>query len=194
MVLLLITGNGCDDDQISVYREPRQKKRASTDYTDQSEAIDYRSSMLIDWDLPAGWRYASYDHPIRQATILAGDDPVNMLEIAVTSLPGDGGGLLANINRWRWQIGLEPVSESNLNDHVQILPDTVFTIYLVDLTAEQIRLNDHGNEPGRLLAAVVSTGESTWFVKAVSSIDIIAAHRDAFIEFVRSFRYHGESR
>ncbi len=35
--------------------------------------------------------------------------------------PGDGGGLLANFNRWRGQLGLGPVTEADLAKEVQPL-------------------------------------------------------------------------
>jgi hypothetical protein len=36
-------------------------------------------------------------------------DPDGKAEVTVSAFPGDTGGLLANLNRWRGQIGLEPV-------------------------------------------------------------------------------------
>ena len=36
----------------------------------------------------------------------------------MTVLQGDGGGLLSNVNRWRGQLGLEPVEEG-FEGHVE---------------------------------------------------------------------------
>jgi hypothetical protein len=62
-----------------------------------------------EWTLPAGWQ-AREGSGMRFATLM----PEPGLELSVTSLDQAGGGLLANINRWREQVGLEPLEESEL--------------------------------------------------------------------------------
>jgi hypothetical protein len=55
--------------------------------------------------LPAGWTVGP-ENGMRKATwIVAGPDGTKA-EIAVTVFPGNVGGLTANVNRWRGQIGL----------------------------------------------------------------------------------------
>ncbi len=55
--------------------------------------------------LPAGWSVGP-ENGMRKATwIVAGPDGTKA-EIAVTVFPGNVGGLTANVNRWRGQIGL----------------------------------------------------------------------------------------
>lgn len=61
------------------------------------------------WTLPAGWS----DGPasgMRFATLKV-DEAV---ELAVTRLDGDGGGLAENVNRWRGQLGLAPLAEAEV--------------------------------------------------------------------------------
>ena len=40
------------------------------------------------------------------------------VDISVTTFPGDVGGELMNINRWRQQIGLSPISIDSLDEHI----------------------------------------------------------------------------
>jgi hypothetical protein len=63
----------------------------------------------LEWDAPAEWRDGG-ERMMREATLVlpAGDPP---LEVAISKLGYDGNRqpyLLANINRWRGQLGLEP--------------------------------------------------------------------------------------
>jgi len=59
--------------------------------------------------LPAGWSVGP-ENAMRKATwIVAGPDGTKA-EIAVNVFPGNVGGQTANVNRWRGQIGLPPVS------------------------------------------------------------------------------------
>jgi hypothetical protein len=69
-----------------------------------------KADKPVTWVLPEGWR----DGPkkSRYATILigAGDEP---LELTVISA---GGNLLDNVNRWRGQVGLDPLKQENLSE------------------------------------------------------------------------------
>ena len=68
------------------------------------------------WTLPSGWQQRD-GSDIRYATlVLAGDSAAGKpLEVSVTVLPKSGDDedyALVNINRWRGQIGLEPVTDA----------------------------------------------------------------------------------
>lgn len=80
------------------------------------------------WTLPPGWRTEA-GSGMRFATIVAADGT----EISVTVLDGDGGGLLANVNRWRGQVGLAPIGETELPTCTRAVGDAV----VVDLVEEE---------------------------------------------------------
>ena len=66
----------------------------------------------LKWTLPSGWQEEA-GRGDRVATFkLGGGEP--RLELTVTRLDGDAGGLLANVNRWRDQLGRGRVSEAEL--------------------------------------------------------------------------------
>jgi len=66
----------------------------------------------VKWTLPATWTEEK-GGPARIASLKFGDrDP--RLEMTVVKLPGDGGGLTANVNRWREQLGLDRASEADV--------------------------------------------------------------------------------
>jgi hypothetical protein len=66
----------------------------------------------VKWTVPPGWTEEKGGQA-RQASFKFGDrDP--KLEMTVVKLPGDGGGLAANVNRWREQIGLDRASEAEV--------------------------------------------------------------------------------
>ncbi len=69
------------------------------------------------WDLPEGWTQRSGDAN-RLATLAA-----DGLEIAISSLPNPSadwdGYVLANLNRWRGQLQLSPISAEQLSQAVQ---------------------------------------------------------------------------
>ncbi|HEX7898767.1 MAG TPA: hypothetical protein VF950_13470, partial [Planctomycetota bacterium] len=65
----------------------------------------------VRWTLPAGWKEEKGPGD-RVATLAFGD-----LELSVTKLAGTAGGPLANINRWRNQLGLPALAEGELATH-----------------------------------------------------------------------------
>ena len=70
----------------------------------------------VRWTAPAGWTEEK-GRGDRVATLRLGD-----LEMSVTRLGGNAGGTLANVNRWRGQIGLPPLAESELAGNSRPLP------------------------------------------------------------------------
>jgi hypothetical protein len=86
------------------------------------------------WTLPQGWTVEKGSRPNRYATILVGDKELQELTITKFGNDGQAGDVLANVNRWRNQVALPPITENDLRDDVKELNVEVGTIKLVDLT------------------------------------------------------------
>ena len=63
--------------------------------------------------LPAGWSVGP-ENSMRKATWIVSGPKGSTAEIAVTVFPGSVGGLAANVNRWRGQVGLPPSSPDEI--------------------------------------------------------------------------------
>jgi len=115
---------------------------------------------------------------MRVATFLAGPD--GDIEVALTAFPGDVGGMLANVNRWRGQMGLAPVDEAGLAEDVRILDHEGVPVAIVDLI---------GADGLRMLGAIVEPGDGqTWFLKATAESESLDAIESEFVEFARTIR------
>ncbi|RMH24586.1 MAG: hypothetical protein D6692_12750 [Planctomycetota bacterium] len=66
------------------------------------------------WIVPAGWTEDPEPRQMRLATYIA-PDPSGPVEVAVSRFGGRVGGDLANINRWRGQMGLPAIEEAELD-------------------------------------------------------------------------------
>jgi hypothetical protein len=86
----------------------------------------------IRWTLPPGWQEEK-GAPEREASFSFGDREPK-LELAVSRLAGDGGGLAANVNRWRGQLGLESAGSTEMTSLLQKVSGPDFEVLLVDLT------------------------------------------------------------
>lgn len=156
----------CDDNGVHAYRAPKQHVHTHAD-----------EAPSVTWIAPQGWESVASDQQMRLATFRPGP---GLPEVSLTAFPGDTGGLLANINRWRGQIGLGPIDEAQLAQTVQT--DTVegVKVTTVDIT---------GASGQEMLGAIVVPGDGkTWFVKATGDPDAIARLKPAFSVFARTFR------
>jgi hypothetical protein len=104
---------------------------------------------------------------------------------AVSGLKGDGGGLTANINRWRAIVGLEPLAEKDALATTRPITVDGLSGHSLDLTGPGAT----GKPPARVLVAVVKQGEQTWYFKLEGPPDLVATQKSAFDEFLKSVRF-----
>lgn len=136
------------------------------------------------WDTPATWkvkpassmRLASFDIP-------AGDDSV---DCSIVQLMGPAGGLVANVIRWRGQIGLPKATDVEIMESAENFECALGTIYYVKLFNEN-------NPEDAILAAVIPQRMATLFVKGRGTIEALRQVESEFIKFSRSIREVAES-
>lgn len=138
------------------------------------------------WEVPAGWEEGRASSIRRGSFAVSGSDG-QTVDIAVTVFPGDVGGLLANINRWRNQIGLASIGP----DGVDALTETI-TIgdreaLLVNLAGDPP--STPGATPQAMTVAILMQGQNSWFFKMTGDAPLVAANKAALIAFVQSVRF-----
>lgn len=153
-----------------------------SDATMANTAVSTAAGPGLAWDVPAGWTTGP-EKPMRKATLLLpATDGTPAAELAVTAFPGDVGGNLANVNRWRGQLSLPPIGQAELGSALQ-------HIDVGSLHIDVIELVGPGTPPAqRLLGAIVPYSGATWFFKLSGPDAAIAAQKDAFLAFVRTIR------
>ena len=133
---------------------------------------------LPNWQVPSGWKAAG-PKPMRLASFDIPDAAGNG-DVSISKLSGNGGGLLANVNRWRGQVGLAPLEAGALAANSKAVAtaggDSGTWVELV------------GTEK-TILGAIVARGEVSWFFKLTAPAPVAAQNRDAFEQFVRSIRF-----
>lgn len=130
------------------------------------------------WTVPAGWAKLDQQKPMRHATYTAGEG-ANKVEVVLSSFPGDVGGLWANVNRWRGQVGLGPIPQDQLAANVQAFEVPGFVGHTMRLKGEAQHM---------LGAAIKEVkAERTWFIKITGTPAAIDAQEAAFVAFAKSF-------
>lgn len=109
------------------------------------------------WVVPVGWTLVPGERPMRVATFEAPSEE-GPVEIAITQFPGRVGGELANINRWRGQMGLAAVDEGELESVIERFEGPGFDGYQARIEGEDMHM---------LAAGVYEEAhDRTWFVRA----------------------------
>ncbi len=106
--------------------------------------------------------------------------------VNVSQLAGEGGGLLANVNRWRRQLGLPPLAqEEELPNLVSALTVPGGQAQVVDFNGTNVKTG----QPARMIGVVLPMNGQTWFYKLMGDPGLVAAQKDALVKFIQSAHY-----
>ena len=131
-----------------------------------------------EWKAPEGWEERPASGP-RVATFAVKGEGEAELDVSVTRFPGSMGGPLANLNRWRRQLGLEAIAANQLSGHASKLEVGGRPAYLVNL-----KNGDRG-----MLAMMILNEEGSWFVKASGDASLVESQQSNFEAFLDSIRF-----
>jgi hypothetical protein len=131
-----------------------------------------RGASLL-WKAPADWQNLP-GNAMRRGSYAVGGGA----EVAITAFPGDVGGVLANVNRWREQAGLAPVDETGLGRTTTPIESNGMHFLVVDAEGDS----------ASVVAALLPWNGATWFFKLTGPSDAVARAKPAFLSFLRTVR------
>jgi hypothetical protein len=171
----------CNNDKIEVYRIPKEGIKVSMQ--SGSGGLAPPPGNPAQWTKPDGWREQPLSE-MRLGSFKVDGSNAASADISVIAFPGEAGGLISNINRWRGQLQLAPLEEDQLAQTTQRTEVDNVPTYLVDYqTAE------NAAKPSRILGAVLQAADRTWFVKMTGPPELLESQRRTFLEFVKSFHF-----
>jgi hypothetical protein len=106
------------------------------------------------------------------------------IDISVIALPGTAGGELANVNRWREQMGLPPVQdEKALADMRKATRSPAGEVAVFDFTNPAAPKN-------RMIVGLLSAADgNTWFLKLTGDEAAVAQTKKKFLQWIGSLRF-----
>lgn len=128
----------------------------------------------IAYAVPEGWTELAPEG-IRKANLRV-QDGNGSAEVTVLVFPGDVGGVAANINRWRQQIGLAPVAPS---DPAAIGAERTIAGH----GARFVRIE---GSPQSILGAILPFHGETWFFKMQGDTATVLSQEAAMLQFLDS--------
>ena len=127
--------------------------------------------------LPAGWTVGP-ENAMRKATWIVAGPNASSAEIAVTVFPGSVGGLTANINRWRGQVGLAPASADEIVASAK-------TGKVGGIDSQRFVMTSPDGKT-TLDAFITPKNGATWFFKMKGDTAAVEASSAAFAAFLSS--------
>jgi hypothetical protein len=171
----------CRDERITTYRVPKDAPSPA------APAPATVGTSDITWTLPAGWTTQPDPSGMRKGSFLVSGADGAKADMSVTAFPGDVGGDLANVNRWRGQVGLAPIDDATLAQTVQTLDAPAGKFSLVELSG--VSAAGGAQKPVRMLGAWLQQPDRRWFFKLLGDDALVTAQHDAFISFLNSVSF-----
>lgn len=132
----------------------------------------------LKFDKPEGWKESAGN-----AFSMAAFEVVDGDQRIETTVSAAGGDLLANMNRWRMQIGLGEFSADEMAKAFEPLEVNGLPANFIEMHSEKT------DNPESILGVVVVDGERTWFVKLRGSTALAKREREHLLAFAKSLRW-----
>ena len=185
--LLASLATGCGKDEISrmtvkkvqplLEESPPEKGSAPQGGTAPSQG----QLNQLAYEKPESWTDQGASG-MRAASFIAGPTEARV-QVSAIRLGGTAGGLLPNVNRWRGQLGLDPIVQDELKPA---------TIALASGSAKLVEMESPaiGDQVAQAtLVAIVEQAGNSWFFKMTGPRDTVLAERGRFEGFMKSVRF-----
>jgi hypothetical protein len=189
--VLLLCLLGCGEEEIRSYQAPKSAPYVEPDLFSRLTAAPpsaVPTSPGITWDVPDTWTETPSTSGFMLAVFEAKGETGDA-RITVSQLTGEGGGVLANINRWRGQVGLGPIQafEEQPMTPIQVAGQTAGVIDLAAPVGSNTGLE-------RLIVVFIPRPQEnlTWYFKMIGPANALDEHKPAFIRFLESVKFGAE--
>jgi hypothetical protein len=160
---------------------PAPKSPAPAQANMANTAVPTASGDGLAWSAPKHWT-AKPPGSMRRGSYAITDERNNEADLSITAFPGTVGGELANVNRWRGQIELQPITEGELGAALTRLEKNGLKIAVLDATGPS----------QRTLGAMVPFNGATWFFKLQGPVNLVGREKDAFMAFLDTVKPAGK--
>jgi hypothetical protein len=104
-------------------------------------------------------------------------------EVTISKFPGAVGGMEANIQRWRGQLGLEPGTAEEARKSAEMIEvGGKKESYMVDLKGTNVRTG----KAARMVSIGVPYQGETWFFKLMGDESAVEKEKEKFVQFVKA--------
>jgi len=138
----------------------------------------------VTWKTPEGWSETP-PSAIRVGSFRITGKDGKQADVSVIPLGGVAGGIEANVNRWRGQVGQEPLPAEEIEKLAQAVEVDGLQARMFEVSGT----NPGSGEPAGILAAVAPRTDAVWFFKMTGDPGVIADQKPAFVDFLKSVHF-----
>lgn len=172
----------CKDEEIRTYRvavEPEVEAPAKQSAGGHSHAAH---SDSVTWRALPGWKEEAAGKFLAAAYAVP-----ELGRLTVSKLGGDGGGLAANVNRWRGQVGMQSLPDDQVRGQPMPVTGSAREMLLFNLNPD-----DAPADAETIFAAVLPLGSETWYFKLTGpSAKLRKSGSEVLIAFLSEVRIVG---
>lgn len=135
----------------------------------------------LSYSVPEGWQ----EEPaggFRQASFQIVDGDAKG-DVSVSRLTLQGGDVVANVNRWRGQVGLPEQSAAEIEGALRKVAGQSIEWQVVELPGES-----QAGQPQTIVGAIGKTADAAWFVKLTAPRGLAERELEHFDQFVKSIQ------
>jgi hypothetical protein len=208
MSLLFLPAAGCHRDAVKTYRvakdqnqpQPQSAPALPTDspnptlppgHPDISSApgaslpaVSESARPQLTWKTPEGWTEVPPGE-MRVASFKIQGQNGKQADVSVVPLPGMPGTDDANVNRWRGQVGLSPVSPDELKKSAESVEAGGQPAQLYDIAGQ----NPGSGDATRILGVIQHRTDAVWFFKMTGDANLVEQQKPAFVVFLKSVKF-----
>jgi len=185
--LALLALAGCKREEITEYTIPKETYSASAAAMPAGHPPQHAP---IHWALPAGWKEVPASG-MRVASFTVPGENGQSADVSIVPLPSSASDELTNVNRWRNELGLGPITAELVAASGQDVTVCDAQGRLFDIAGEQPDSQKQYVE--RTLAAMAEHGGQMWFFKMRGPDALVAGEKQRFIAFLNSIDFHADS-
>ncbi len=178
ILLSVVLLSACQGDVITSTWVPKENSAIHSTAHHHGETKE-QPVRPVHWTKPPSWKEAP-PAQMRVASFSFASKSGEKADISVVRLAGDGGGLLANVNRWRGQIGLGPVTQQELENTAERLT----------IDGHRMLVFDFHKDGSRMLTAVYEVDGESWYFKMTGGDKTLQEARSSYFQFLKSVHAH----
>jgi len=179
LVFSIFILTACQKSEIMTYRVPKQTISIA-------QLSPPNSAKHLAWTIPESWieqpssefRLASYQVPSKASSYIC--------DFSIVNFPGDAGGVLANVNRWRRQLNLSPIETQYLASVLKPVNHPFLSISYLELYSSN---SPKSSSFDSMLVGFFMLADTSYFFKLTGSYSVVKTHADDFIGTLKSIRY-----
>ncbi len=167
----------CEKNTITVHKVPKQI----------IQVAQLSTSKTLIWTIPKYWNELSPSQFRIESYSIPNSIPNLDGDFSVTKFPDNAGSVLSNVNRWRSQLKLSPISDKDLSSFVTLIDAQALSIQVCYMSSNEKILDNKYKKS--TFVGFFKYDQFTYFFKLTGESTLLNREKQKFINLLKSVRY-----